>query len=240
MNLMPNKVFKEEELKRTIFYQKVNSGTEAIICASNKDETVYKIFIHNGKIIEMSDNKVKKILKIYNMNLENSVKPLNTISLGNKIVGYEMSCNWDYKTYKSYELSINERIEFLKRIKDILEYFYNNGIIYGDLSMRNILINRNNFDIMFCDMDNIQIENLPIDLYSSDLLYYIKSRGIDENLHAYLHNLMTLRFFDLDLFCSNKMEILKRFKFETIRIMEKMKKIEQFNGEYIVSHIRTN
>lgn len=239
MNSIPNIAITQEEIKRKIFYQKVGSGAEAVICESDRTDTVYKIFVQNGKIIEMSDNKFKKILKIYNMNLEHSVHPISTISLDDKIIGYEMSCDWDYSTCTFYELSLKEKVEFLKRSKKILEYFSQKEIVYGDLSMRNILINRHTGDIIFCDMDNIQIEELPIDIYSSELEYYTKERKIDTQTHAYMHNLMSLQAFDLDMFWSSKREILKNFKTPAFQIISSMKYPENFNGDYVIRHIRT-
>lgn len=236
--MIPNKKMTEEEVLKILHYEKVASGGEAAICESNRFDTLYKIFTRLGKPIKMSDNKFKKIQKLYELDLEHSVKPVSTISIGDTIVGYEMTSNPSYETYKSYELTEEEKIIILKKSKEILEYFSKYGIVYGDLDLRNILINRETLDIMFCDMDNVQIGEYPMDVLPFGLEEYSLTRGIDKNAGAYMLNELSLKFFDMDIYCTGRRSIMRKFKRPANKIIESMKDIENFNGEYLISHIK--
>ena len=238
MKIMPNLELTEEQIHGILTRNRLFSGGEATICESDNPYSLYKIFTKLGKAIPMGLNKEKKIELIYDMQPENSVQPLRTISLNDVIVGYEMSSEYDFETYKLYQLSDEERLHFLKESKRILEYFSNKGIIYGDIEPRNILFNRDTGEIKFCDIDNIQIGDYPMDKLPFNLMEYDKMRGIDSGVHPYMHNHMTLRAFDLDYLCSSNYAIRQVFKRPSKKIISSMKNVTKFNDEYLITHIK--
>lgn len=236
MTIIPNLELTEEQVHGILTRNRLFSGGEATICETDNPYSLYKIFTERGKAIPMGFNKEKKIELIYEMQPENSVKPLRTISLNDVIIGYEVSSDYDLEAYKLYQLSDEELLYFLKETKRILEYFSSKGIIYGDIEPRNILFNRNTGEIQFCDIDNIQIGNYPIDKMPYNLMDYDIIRGIDNGVHPYMHNHMTLRAFDLDLYYSTNYSIRQIFKRPAKKIITSMKDVQSFNNEYLISH----
>lgn len=238
MNLIPNIVLNENELKNIITYGRFATGGEAVICKGNNPNTLYKIFEERGIPKPMGENKQKKIIELYNKQIDYAVKPLSTISLNNIIVGYEMTEDYDFKSYKTYELKKDELIYFLKETKKILEYFTNKEIIYGDLEPRNILFNKNTGEIKFCDMDNIHIKNYTFDKLPNPLIEYENMRGIDYGINPYMHNLMTLRAFDLDIYFNIMSSLRKLVNKKGRKILKSMINPLDFKDEYIVEHIK--
>ena len=238
MKNMPNIKLTEKEVQHFMTYRKLFMGGEAIICESDQPYTLYKIFTNYSKILHMGENKEKKIIELYNRQLDHSVKPVSTISLNDVIIGYEMVNEYDLSSYKLFQLSKDELLYFLNKTKEILEYFENEGIIYGDMEPRNILFNKETGEIKFCDMDNIQIDDYKMDLIPSGLLEYKTMRGIDKGVHPYMHNKMTLSALGLDIFCSNKWELRKFLKKDGCNIVGSMKDINMFNSEYLLPHIK--
>jgi len=236
--MIPNKEMSLEEVKRLLHYHKFSSGGEATICESNREDTLYKIFTFCGEPIRMSDNKLKKLEILYELNLDQMVRPVSTISIGDTLVGYEMTYDYDFETYKMYELSLEEKISILKKSKEVLEYFSKYGVIYGDIDLRNILINRNTLDIMFCDIDNVAVGAYPMDILPFGLEEYSLTRGIDLKSSAYMLNTMSLRFFEMDIYCTGRRVLLKKFKRPADKIVSSMKDVNSFNGEYLISHIK--
>ena len=195
MKLMPNINFTQQELNERVFTEMYSKGGEAYICLSDNPQTLFKVFFNpqTGEIAEMSDNKFKKITSLYQKDIASTVKPLSTISLGGRLVGYEM-------TYDPNDLPLNclgmkrkESIDILKKTKDILVRFASNDIVYGDVKDNNVLVNIKTGEVKFCDMDNIQLGEYPIDLMGIDLKkYYQKCGIIDEKADAFVHNLLTI------------------------------------------------
>ena len=105
-----------------------------------------------------------KIKKLHEMDLEHIVKPVSTLSMNGRLIGYEM-------TYDQFDISLEklvlprkELIEVLKKSKDILLSFRKKDITYGDVTENNILYNPKTRKVKFCDIDNMRIGNLPIDI----------------------------------------------------------------------------
>lgn len=238
MNKIPNIELSEKQVYELLGKNKVFSGGEAVICESNSPFSLYKIFYDHERILPIGVNKLEKINELYRKQLDYSVKPLATISLNDVIIGYEMSSDFQLESYKLYQLSEDELLYFLKQTKYILEYFSNQGIIYGDIDPRNILFNRKTGEIQFCDMDNIQIGDYPMDKIPCGLTHYNLVRGIDAGVHSFMHNIMTLRAFDLDIHYSDSRKIRKLFNPPVKKIILSMREPEKFNNEYIVSRLR--
>ena len=236
--MIPNKELSVNEFKKIINYQKINFGGEAIICESDNPYTLYKIFSHCDDIKSISENKLRKLELLYELNPKYTIQPISTISLNDVIIGYEMSTDFGLETYKTYQLSPYELKYFLNETKKILEYFSSIGIIYGDINPRNILFDRNTGEIKFCDMDNISINGLHMDTLPFNLQYYETERKIDESVHAFMHNIMTLRAIGLDSFWASRWDLKKNLKRPGYKTVLTMSKPKNFNNEYILPYVK--
>lgn len=245
MKRMPNISLSEQALQQLKERKPLRAGGESVVYSSD-DNTIYKIFTdpRNSKLVGMSENKLQKILLIYQMELEHSVKPISTISYNGKLIGYEM-----IKEINSYSLRLllrKDRIEFLKQTRHILEYFASKDITYGDIKKDNILVSSQNGSFLFGDIDNVQIGEYPIDLITDDLAYFIDQYGsIDEHCDAYMHNLMTLKYLNYyadsyqDILCGIKDGTLpRRFTKEALPTIKSMITPADFTGEYIIQYVK--
>lgn len=238
MRLMPNIKLTEEDFKRILTRYKIDSGGEATVCEGNSYGTVYKLFEDGGQPKPMGDNKEKKIIELYKKQVDYSANPVSTISVGDMIVGYEMITDYDMRDYEWYQLPVEHLLHILRKSKDVLNYFLSKDIIYCDVALRNILFNPNTGEIMFCDMDNIQIGDLKADLVPHGLFEYEMERGIDEQATIFAHNLMTLGSYGIDYLCRNDREIGYLFKRPVKKIIKSMANPKCFNGEYVIDHKR--
>lgn len=238
MKRIPNIKLDEKQLRQYITKGRMAVGAEAIICHGDNPYTLYKIFDDLGKPVAMSENKEKKIVKIYEKELEHSVRPVSTISLNGVLIGYEMVDEYDFQSYKLYELHPDEIKHFLQETKKILEYYSSKGIIYGDMEPRNILFNRGTGEIKFCDMDNVKIGDCGMDIFPYSLIEYNDSRGIDDGVHPYMHNRLVLGALELDLFASSKYYLRKTFKRDGRKIIESMREPKEFKDEYVLPYVK--
>ena len=236
--MIPNKEITRSQFYELVDYQKLYAGGEATICESDTPFSVYKLFYHCSTPVAMPPNKVKKISRLYDEQVDYSVHPLCTVSLDDVIVGYEMTSDIDLNKAQINFLPDEEKKYFLTKTKEILEYFSSLGIIYGDVEPRNILFDRNTGRIEFCDMDNIAWDDLPMDLLPSHVQDYNASRPIDKNLHPYMHNIMTLKSLGLDTYWATRRELRSHFKRPAIKTIKSMKDPANFNNEYIVQYLK--
>lgn len=211
MAMLPNINLLKNDINQLLRYA-IAEGGEAIICPGVEEDSLLKLFLNPNQrnftanhtikeLSEMSDNKFHKIDELYQQNIDYMVRPLSTISCNGQLLGYQM-------TYDKSDIALNDpRIcrtidEFAHYAivsQQILEYFKQQEIVYGDIAPRNILINPKTKTVKFCDIDNIQFQDYPIDTLTRDLKMYQATRGIDNETDAYMHNLMVLKKFYLDL-----------------------------------------
>lgn len=236
--MIPNKEISRSQFYELVDYQKLFAGGEATICEGDTPFSVYKLFYHCSTPVAMPQNKVKKITRLYDEQVDYSVHPLCTVSLDDVIVGYEMTSDIDLTKAQIEFLPDEEKKYFLTKTKEILEYFASLGIIYGDVEPRNILFDRNTGRIEFCDMDNIAWDDLPMDLLPNHVVDYNASRPIDQNIHPYMHNIMTLKSFGIDQYWATKKELRQHFKRPARKTIKSMKDPANFNNEYIVQYLK--
>ena len=259
MQRMPN-INIDQRTLNWLFMNQLYSGGEAVICRSYKKNTLFKIFADwecqkqsdsfgvpfHKELIKMSDNKFKKITRLYQMQLEHSVNPLSTLSMDGNLIGYEMTYDPNDKSFDSEKLSREELIYFLSQSKDILEYYAQNDITYGDVTVCNLLVNRNSGTTKFCDMDNIRLGEYPIESMGRDLFIYKTIRGIDQYTDAYMHNVMTLRNFS-PASLNDVLEPVYRLVHEDYSkdltstaktTLMSMEEPQTFNGEYVIKYIK--
>lgn len=240
MKTIPNIKINNDELRRLLCLNKVNYGSEASICEGSNPHTLYKIFWNYNRKIPMNDNKIEKIKLLYQMQLEHSIIPVSTISYDDMIIGYEMTTDLGLQSYNLCQLKRDELLYFLNTTRDILEYFTNQGIIYGDVVPRNILFNKETGEIKFCDMDNIQIGNYGMDIIPHKLLEYEAIRGIDYGVHPYMHNIMTMEAYQLYLYYCTNTNINNIFEHPARKIIHSMKNPKKFDDKYLIKYKKKN
>ena len=241
MGNLPNKKFTEEEIYRILNYYKISKGGEAVVCEGPTDFSVYKIFTENMMIAPMSENKEKKIELLHQLDLDHSNKVLSTISCNGELVGYEASTSPYLQAYKAHELYLDdeELLYYLKRTRDVLEYFKSKGVIYADFDTRNVLFDRHTGEIMFCDMDNVEVGGYKIDLLPWDLHEYSETRGIDYGVHPYMHNILLLRLINEDIYTMSAfLNRFKHFRRGAYPILNTMLYPEDFNDKYLVDYVK--
>ena len=240
MQKMPNINLSSQELKRLLERSFFSCGGESIICKAPNSHSLYKIFSQGKNVTSMNENKERKITRLYELSIEESVKPLSTISCNGTLIGYEMT--YDEADVRAYPLifTSDDTIYFLQETARILEYFKTKNIIYGDIAYRNILFNKVTGKFKFCDMDNIQLEDFPIDLIggASDLATYNESCGIDSKTDAYMHNIMTLSTLGIDYPYHYDEELADTFTEPALRIIDSMKNPQEFTGEYAIQYVK--
>lgn len=253
----------------------IDGGSESIITTSNRQGTLYKIFDYDtgndyddgygygnrsndkSTIISKEDdpwdleelyhNKEAKLQAIYNMPyLQYSVLPLSIIKSDGKFVGYEMTYDRKDISLSSAVLSASGKIKALQRIKFILEYYTGRGIVYGDVRSDNILINRLTSGIKFCDIDNIGLGKLEIDVLPDIANRFISERGhVDQSLSMYMYNLLALEQiaypgeeYETILSYLKNGKLPANFKDETKRVIEDMLEPKRFQGESILQYVK--
>ena len=170
------------------------------------DIYIIKIFNENfghylatrDEIESIRENKLQKIILLNKLkNFNNKFKPLGTYSYQGKFVGYNGIYLEEQTLDNIYKLLTTEqRIHYLRKIKEKLIELHQLGIIYGAVKSNNIFIDRKTDEITFCDIDNMQVQEYPIDLMNSYAKKFIKKYGtIDKKLDSYMMNLLTLEQF---------------------------------------------
>lgn len=234
---MPNIKLTEQELEQIIRRKRLDYGSEASIYETNNPHTLYKIFQNLGEKNEVNRNKEKKLKRLYKLNLEHCVQPVNTLSMNGELIGYEMTYDQDDLRFIPRLLKQDELIYYLEQTKKILEYFATHDITYGDVASRNILINRKTGQVKFCDMDNIRLGSSPIDLKSFYLDKFAAVRKIDASADAYMHSIMTLDSLEIGLAHYNPL-YSEFFEPESEETLNGLHEPENFNGEYLIQYIK--
>lgn len=243
MRRLPNISLTDKEVLTLVTNHKLNHGGEAIICKPTPTR-LFKIFSDTSDqtkptITTMSENKERKVIELFNLQPEYSTLPLSTLSLNGELIGYEVTYDPQDKDVFPFILPPKKQIEFLEETKRILEYYKSIGITYGDVNFRNILENKKTGKLKFCDMDNIQISDYPIDLYDCDLRDYIEKRGqVDVYTDAYMHSIMTLHLLDLDLYGCGEEYFKFFFTKKGQELIAALQDKTTYDGEYLVKHIR--
>lgn len=238
MKTLPNIELSDEQISSLLNHYKITTGGEATICEGIYSYTIAKIFTKKGTIVPMSDNKKYKIIELFIRQLEHTTIPIRTISNNGILVGYEMTTDPYYDAYRRYQLSLAEQRQLLLKTKEVLEYLTNQEIIYGDIELRNILFNKENGDVMLCDMDNSQIDDHPMDLKTPKIELYDETRGrLDYGIHPFMHNYLTLRLQDLDPY-NSIFTLRKVFNKQALKIIHSMKQPVNFKPEYIIQYMK--
>lgn len=247
MKRLPNLNLSEREYLDLINHP-ITRGGEGIICPGTKKDTLFKIFIDiYGISNPLSENKERKITRLFQLDLDSLIKPIRTISYKGQIIGYEMSYDQLDITLRDTTLPRKELIKVLKQSRDSLIELSKHDITYGDVTEDNILYNPKTKKIKICDIDNIRIGNLPIDAKGYTLQKYYSLTGtIDEKADAYMHNILTLKSlsYDYSTYDTSILVDLRRgiyptsFKQTARPILDSLNDPTSFSGEYIIQYIK--
>lgn len=232
-------------------------GGESVLCYTDQD-SLLKLFINRDNIPNyeqtgkfqavdlcgMSDNKLQKVAHLYQLQLEDSVQPLSTITMDGQLLGYEIT--WDKADfmYQSTAQTRKTNVDVLRQTQGILEYYASKDITYGDVFERNILLNARTGKAKFCDIDNMRVGEYPIDIMDPELLEYGEIRGYDETADAYMHNLLTIYALTAvdsyeDIITGLNMgTIPKGFKLRANKTIRSMATPETFDGKYLTKYIK--
>lgn len=244
MRTIPNIKLTPKEIEMLRRDAKFNFGAEAIICRNNNPHTLYKIFLEDtfledSPVMGMSENKERKIAELYQRQIDYMVRPVSTLSVNGRLIGYEMTYDLSDKEIFPYHLSRDALIQFLNQSKDALNYFSNQDIVYGDVSYSNILLNRKTGQIKFCDIDNIQLGGYEIDLYEPNLEAFVIDYGkVDSNADIFMHNIMTLNGFYIDFCACCLEEVEYKFGSTVADVFDTMRRPKDFDGEYIIQYVK--
>lgn len=240
MKNMPNITLTRRELKRLLKHSVYSHGGESIVCNPSTGNTLYKLMAKRGKILPMSENKERKVKRLHELQLEDSTIPVATISYKGNLIGYEMTFDEDDVRYSPTYQGRKEKIEFLDETSRILRYFATKDIVYGDVAYRNILYNKRTGKYKFCDMDNIKLEDYPIDLVgrTTPLSAYADIRGVDANADAYVHNILVFETLGVDFPYYFEGDIDLDFEEPGIQIIDSMIEPETFTGDYVIQYVK--
>ncbi len=241
----------EHEYVEQVTKEVFTTGGESIICKTSSTSELDKFFVDSNtrKLISMPANKVAKIKKLYDMHLDHSTRPLAMIATSGRIVGYRMNRPKGYVPLEDAKLSRKQKIFAIRQTKGVLKDFAYHDVTYGDIKGDNILVNPRTCDVVFCDMDNARIGDLPVDLVVSSLMRYYEITGvIDEKADAYMHNLFTLQqlgyknaegeYYSDIIRDIRRKEYPTGFKLPARQIMESMLSPQEFTGEYVAQYIK--
>ncbi|MCR5593726.1 MAG: hypothetical protein K6F79_08295 [Saccharofermentans sp.] len=155
--------------KRITLEKRLSAGAEGMVFTTNDPKIVAKIY-HKGIITPLRWKKLQTQVKM-GINAVGLCWPKDLISYRGVPVGYTMIMGKGRtlgNVFDGPDALLNsfpnwKRIDIVSTLADILEkyiYLHMNGIIAGDIQMKNALIYSANA-IYLIDMDSVQVENLP-------------------------------------------------------------------------------
>lgn len=182
---LSNKDIKELEV--------IGMGAEGVIYKYNFEGDTIAIKIFNPDIF--TSNKLEKIKLIHSKEIDKVItKPQCLVCVDGKINGYAMEYDQNDQNLESLnELTVSEKLEYLKTLRNIIELLHKHNIVVGDLKLSNILVNEGTMKI--CDVDNFKVDDLDPDilnLYSKQ--YFRKYKKMDEGLDVFSFNILTILF----------------------------------------------
>lgn len=256
MKSLPNLEMSRDELN-FLLENPYSIGGEAIICPGGR-LTLLKLFVNHHlreqisdneyydskDLLGMSNNKLKKLEVLYQKEPQGLIKPLRTLSLEGKLIGYEMTKEIGSFQYAPKAIKFNENISILTQSGKILRGLNQFDMTYGDVFPRNILVNAKTGEVTFCDIDNMRIGDYQIDVMEPELFEYGETRNYDHTADAYMHNLLTLYSLTNALSNEDVLDMIESgtipniFNRRGINAIKSMTNPEIFNGEYIIQHIK--
>lgn len=222
----------------------IDLGAESNIY-QNSPNTIIKIWKDEVISDAQKENKKEKLIKMYERKLKHIPTIISTYSLDDVCIGYEMSYDEDDMPMLIAPLDKSGKLKVLREMKEILQYFADEGVIYPDIKNDNILINHRTGIATFCDMDNSKVDNLPIDVYPTYAELFTERYGQeDSTLHSYMLNLYTLTALN-DVWQDEAIMGINQDDYQNMVtekgkvILKQMKKITPtYTGEYLIDYIK--
>lgn len=188
---MENIYFKDlEELLNTTKYYSNGFESKLYRYIRNDNEVLIKKYYDKNQI---NINKIKRVNKL---KTEGLLKPKYLVNINNDIEGFAM----DF-IRGLYPLSIEKRnltneqkYNLIIKLKQILSSLKEEGCLYGDLNINNILTDGEN--VYLCDSVNVKIDEFNFDEISSTMNKYIEKTKTTEGLELYMLNLLTVYLFN--------------------------------------------
>ncbi len=215
MKCLPNIEITKEQLKYGREQISFDSGAESILYELPSifgSGTVAKIW-KNGRqeVIQNKFEKIKRLYQIEELRKINDITILKSISCNGDIIGYLTNRVFYHPMAKGNFTRI-EKLKYLLLARQKLQQFLDLGILYGDISNKNILVSKN--DVCFCDLDNVAYQELKMDIEPLILDYFLSDYGkLDEKAISYMYNIFTIK-----ILCSLKenQDVEQYFKTEKV------------------------
>ncbi len=186
-------------LKQPIYTGKTN------ITYKNKN-LYYKLF--KGLTPKEVKERIIKLdqlnkMGIYDIILESDLK------MNGALVGYTYRLKENnYTQVDPFKGFRRDKIYTLKKIQERLSFLQSQGIIHGDLRLRNVLENK--YGIIFRDIDNVYLDGSKADHISIQQQDYLRSLPVDTSLDNYMLNILTISYLN-NIVESHCIEYLKKY-----------------------------
>ncbi len=199
-----------------------------------------------NRLTGMSDAKLRKIERLYELQLPGLVSPLATLTVDGHLIGYTMTHDKDDFVFRVPYRPNKTTYQMLHQTQETLETLAQNDMTYGDLYVRNILYNSNTGKTTLCDIDNMKVGDIPMDVFPPQLRFYLGGKEDDPNTDAFMHNLLTMYCVTKALSYEKVLESIQNKKLYGITLLTKsgretlqsMKDPENFDGKYLVKSLR--
>lgn len=210
-----------------------------------------KINGHTKEFYSAKRKKLEVIMTKNSFSKHNAIYPTQLYSVYEQFCGYAMPDRRDFRTLYNMKFSRNEKIEILKRFRRILDYFHSEKMVYGDIKGTNMLLSSSGTKTAFCDLDNIMVENIPIDKYARCASYFCRKYGaVDYKLDSFMFNFLTIEYL-LGIYSKNYENVFDFLdsnyvpqlssnmdKKKVKSIFDELKNITpHYKGEYIIDYI---
>lgn len=206
--------------------------------------------VNDDEIESIRENKHQKIKILHGMKtFDNEFRPLATYSYNGKFVGYKGKY-LDLPNLGDISLNKEEKIHYLKLIRNKLALFHELGIVYGDVKFDNILIDTaNRGKIIFVDIDNMKVLDHQIDMPNSFATDFLRKYGfVDKTLDSYMMNFLTIEQLINECFTYDYEDILNMLEVGFIPLevdCKKNKKLiremvyvtEKYSGQYLIDNL---
>lgn len=226
---------------------------ESMIVKSPQN-TLYKVFDYEStlslpqtRIDAIYNNKLEKLKALAAIpNLRFTTAPSGLLYNAGEFCGYEMPYNPKDISLKEAGLDYEATLTTLRKVKFILNYLYRRDIIYADVNTGNILVNVDTNQVKLCDMDNVAIGELGVDVVLDETDWFLREYGkMDENVAAYMYNLLALEQIAYPnrgnyeiLYTLGRESEIPGFNNEVGRVVEKMLHPKKFDGEDILQYVK--
>lgn len=162
----------------------------------------YDIYEYGEYLIKIFNTDDKDIL----INKQNKVEILNSLNISDikalveqkgLFRGFIMEKKDGFSSLeeKLYKVSRRQKMKDLRDIKAKLDELHKNGIILGDLTLRNIISDKQ--DLYLCNLDNCCIGKYGFDYPNFNQQRYLSIVSeIDDKLDNYMFNLLTIIYLE--------------------------------------------